>query len=165
VKGIRLVYYLDDIRVLAKTKTILQDQVKKDCRSPITTGVDHQSVEIRHQSEEDPRCPWFHVQHEENEDMCPQVKAGQDSTEESSNSTRPIEANLPEPGRSPRENYVHDTSNRKSFVENSIPSSLLRKEPTQPEVLVGQTMHIRGFQSGIIVSTGHYSRRDYERYA
>jgi hypothetical protein len=51
-----------------------------------------------------------------------------------------IKTNLPEPDRSPRENYSHDTGDRRSSVEDPIPPSLLSKEPTQPEVPVGQTM-------------------------
>jgi hypothetical protein len=47
---------------------------------------------------------------------------------------------LPELGRSPSENYRHDTSDRGSSVKDPITSSLLSKEPTQPEVPVGQTM-------------------------
>ncbi|KAG1166355.1 hypothetical protein G6F36_012975 [Rhizopus arrhizus] len=129
-EGIRIIYYLDDICILAKTK---QEMNQID----------------------DQRVSGFYIQQQDNADICTTIEDYQPD-EEDPTVTYLFEENVQMDSRSTREDDFHDSSSGRGSITYKIPTTGPVEDITFDETELGSNLQIVKYQPSRVTLVGNF---------
>ena len=142
-KGIRLVYYLDDICLLARAKEEMKRNSREVLHQLTSLGVYSQSSKERFGAKTCARIPWVYFQQQTNADQYATEEDVQTDVKDQTTIQRPGgDLLMSLDGKSFGEDYGNDSSHWRSTAENPVSTARFSDEFKKTAIQLGEAMPI-----------------------